>query len=171
MTTTSTPSTSLDPRDVSLDIGGMTCASCADRIEKRLNKLDGVTATVNYATEKAKVTVDRRHRHRPTSSPQVEAAGYTAAVRTDIATRSGIATATPASNPIDAHRCAHRLLIVDALLAVPVDAAGDDPGAAVRRLAVAVAHPRRTRSSSGAPGRSTGRRGRTCATAPPPWTR
>ncbi|WP_280791071.1 heavy metal-associated domain-containing protein [Blastococcus sp. CT_GayMR16] len=34
----------------------MTCASCANRVEKKLNKLDGVTATVNYATEKAKVS-------------------------------------------------------------------------------------------------------------------
>ena len=41
---------------VELEIGGMTCASCANRIERKLNKLDGVTATVNYATEKAKVT-------------------------------------------------------------------------------------------------------------------
>ena len=41
--------------DVELDIGGMTCASCAMRIEKKLNKLDGVTASVNYATEKARV--------------------------------------------------------------------------------------------------------------------
>ena len=40
---------------VELEIGGMTCASCAMRIEKKLNKLDGVVATVNYATEKAKV--------------------------------------------------------------------------------------------------------------------
>ena len=40
---------------VELVIGGMTCASCAARIEKKLNKIDGVTATVNYATEKAKV--------------------------------------------------------------------------------------------------------------------
>ena len=38
---------------VQLDITGMTCASCAARIEKRLNKLDGVQASVNYATEKA----------------------------------------------------------------------------------------------------------------------
>jgi Cu+-exporting ATPase len=44
------------PRDVELLIGGMTCASCANRVEKKLNKLDGVTATVNYATEKAKVS-------------------------------------------------------------------------------------------------------------------
>ena len=40
---------------VELAIGGMTCASCAARIERRLNKLDGVTAAVNYATEKAQV--------------------------------------------------------------------------------------------------------------------
>ena len=43
--------------DIELEIGGMTCASCANRIERKLNKLDGVAATVNYATEKAKVTV------------------------------------------------------------------------------------------------------------------
>lgn len=42
--------------DIELAIGGMTCASCAARIEKKLNKLDGVSATVNYATEKAKVS-------------------------------------------------------------------------------------------------------------------
>ena len=36
-----------------LPITGMTCASCATRIERKLNKLDGVTATVNYATETA----------------------------------------------------------------------------------------------------------------------
>ena len=39
-----------------LRIGGMTCASCAARVEKKLNRLDGVTATVNYATETARVT-------------------------------------------------------------------------------------------------------------------
>lgn len=42
--------------DVELLIGGMTCASCAARVEKKLNRLDGVTATVNFATEKAKVS-------------------------------------------------------------------------------------------------------------------
>ena len=42
---------------IELEIGGMTCASCANRVEKKLNKLDGVAATVNYATEKASVTV------------------------------------------------------------------------------------------------------------------
>ena len=43
-------------RSVELSITGMTCASCANRIERKLNKLDGVSATVNYATEKARVT-------------------------------------------------------------------------------------------------------------------
>ena len=52
MTSTDTAAT----HDVELAITGMTCASCANRIERKLNKLDGVTATVNYATEKAKVT-------------------------------------------------------------------------------------------------------------------
>ena len=41
-----------------LPITGMTCASCANRIERKLNKLDGVSATVNYATEKARGELD-----------------------------------------------------------------------------------------------------------------
>ena len=58
-TTTETPApipTAADASEVELLIGGMTCASCAARVEKKLNRMDGVTATVNYATEKAKVT-------------------------------------------------------------------------------------------------------------------
>ena len=55
-TESTTPPAPAGGGQVELAIGGMTCASCAMRIEKRLNKLDGVTATVNYATEKAKVT-------------------------------------------------------------------------------------------------------------------
>ena len=43
---------------VELPITGMTCASCANRIERKLNKLDGVSATVNYATERAAVEFD-----------------------------------------------------------------------------------------------------------------
>ncbi|QBX55481.1 copper-translocating P-type ATPase [Nocardioides seonyuensis] len=42
--------------DIELAISGMTCSSCANRIERKLNKLDGVTATVNYSTEKARVS-------------------------------------------------------------------------------------------------------------------
>ncbi|MFE9356916.1 heavy metal translocating P-type ATPase [Streptomyces olivaceoviridis] len=44
------------PSETELLIGGMTCASCAARVEKKLNRMDGVSATVNFATEKAKVT-------------------------------------------------------------------------------------------------------------------
>ncbi|MGW2992855.1 heavy metal translocating P-type ATPase, partial [Streptomyces sp. NPDC001193] len=50
------PIAAADAARVELTIGGMTCASCAARIEKKLNRMDGVTATVNYATEKARVS-------------------------------------------------------------------------------------------------------------------
>ncbi|MER6159189.1 heavy metal translocating P-type ATPase [Streptomyces sp. NPDC001868] len=57
MTSTTAVAPIGDPvHEVELTIGGMTCASCAARVEKKLNRLDGVTASVNYATEKAKVT-------------------------------------------------------------------------------------------------------------------
>ena len=49
---------STDSRQIDLTITGMTCASCAARVEKKLNRLDGVTATVNYATEKARIEFD-----------------------------------------------------------------------------------------------------------------
>jgi len=64
---------------IDLEIGGMTCASCAMRIEKKLNRLDRVSATVNYATEKAQVVVDG-----PVDTTaliaEVENAGYSAAL-------------------------------------------------------------------------------------------
>ena len=60
---------------IELEITGMTCASCAARIEKRLNRIEGVTASVNYATERAAVA------YPPEVSPTqliaaVEAVGY-----------------------------------------------------------------------------------------------
>ena len=64
-------------RTVELVIGGMTCASCAARIEKKLNKLEGVAATVNYATEKAKVTYAGSVSQRDLVAT-IEATGYTA---------------------------------------------------------------------------------------------
>ncbi|MER5990850.1 heavy metal translocating P-type ATPase [Streptomyces viridosporus] len=66
-----------DTAEVELAIGGMTCASCAARIEKKLNRMDGVTATVNYATEKAKVTFDADVTVDDLIAT-VEATGYTA---------------------------------------------------------------------------------------------
>ncbi|MEV8527543.1 heavy metal translocating P-type ATPase [Streptomyces sp. NPDC052000] len=71
--TTTTPGAA----DVELAIGGMTCASCAARIEKKLNRMDGVDATVNYATEKAKVTF-REDVSVADLIATVEATGYTA---------------------------------------------------------------------------------------------
>lgn len=62
---------------IELDIGGMTCASCANRVERKLNKLDGVTATVNYATEKARVTVPDGY-DPSLLVEEVEKAGYSA---------------------------------------------------------------------------------------------
>jgi len=75
-TSSTTPSTPSGAGQVELAIGGMTCASCAARVEKRLNKLDGVSATVNYATQKAKVVyADGVAREDLVSA--VERAGYT----------------------------------------------------------------------------------------------
>ncbi len=69
MTTTQAP--------VVLELGGMTCASCAMRVEKKLNKLPGVTATVNYATEKATINLPTDI-HVSDAITAVESAGYTA---------------------------------------------------------------------------------------------
>ena len=65
---------------VDLPITGMTCASCATRIERRLNRLDGVTATVNYATERASVDFDPEAVAPEQLVEAVEAAGYEAAL-------------------------------------------------------------------------------------------
>ncbi|MFC8224475.1 heavy metal translocating P-type ATPase [Streptomyces sp. NPDC057287] len=54
--TTASEAPAPEASDAELTIGGMTCASCAARVEKKLNRMDGVTATVNYATEKARVS-------------------------------------------------------------------------------------------------------------------
>lgn len=75
---------------VQLQIAGMTCASCAARIEKKLNKLDGVTATVNFATEQASVDF-------PSDSSvdaltdAVAAAGYAASPVTAAAAEAALA--------------------------------------------------------------------------------
>ncbi len=66
---------------VVLDVGGMTCASCAARVEKKLNKIDGVSASVNYATEQATVTYPDTVRPEDLVAA-VEATGYTAALPT-----------------------------------------------------------------------------------------
>ncbi|APH43742.1 copper-translocating P-type ATPase [Microbacterium sp. 1.5R] len=74
---TSAPSTT--GTGLELEIGGMTCASCAMRIEKKLNRLEGVVATVNYATEKAKVTVPEGYDPAALIA-EVEKTGYSASL-------------------------------------------------------------------------------------------
>ncbi len=66
MTATDTTAADTPATHIELAVTGMTCAACAMRIEKKLNRLDGVSATVNYATEKATVAVtDSMSRGRP----------------------------------------------------------------------------------------------------------
>ncbi|NKQ27063.1 heavy metal translocating P-type ATPase [Streptomyces galbus] len=108
MTTTAPGGTAVE-----LAIGGMTCASCAARVEKRLNRLDGVTATVNYATEKAKVTYAGEVSVADLIAA-VEATGYTA--------REPVAEApdAPGAEPVDALRPLRERLVTAVVLAVPV---------------------------------------------------
>jgi Cu+-exporting ATPase len=68
---------------VELPITGMTCASCANRIERRLNKLDGVAATVNYATETATVEYDANSVAADQLVDAVAAAGYQTTLPSD----------------------------------------------------------------------------------------
>jgi Cu+-exporting ATPase len=96
-----------DTSVVELVIGGMTCASCANRVEKRLNRLDGVTATVNYATEKASVRFGDDVTHDDLIA-QVEKAGYTAAVPDS------------EESAADEVRPLRDRLVVSTLLAIPV---------------------------------------------------
>jgi Cu+-exporting ATPase len=109
-----TTDTEVPTRTLELSIGGMTCASCAARVEKKLNKLDGVMATVNYATERAKVTYSEA------VSPEtlvqtVEATGYTATVPASTASLSvpGFETIDPGDK--ETANLRQRLLICIAL--------------------------------------------------------
>jgi Cu+-exporting ATPase len=69
-----------EPTRLELPIEGMTCASCASRIEKKLNRLDGVEASVNFATEKATVRFDPSLVTADALVASVEAAGYHASL-------------------------------------------------------------------------------------------
>ncbi|GAA1800631.1 heavy metal translocating P-type ATPase [Agromyces neolithicus] len=104
---------------VELEIGGMTCASCAMRIEKKLNKLDGVTATVNYATEKAKVTVPDGYD--PTLLiAEVEKTGYTAAVPAPVDGKKAGAATGDADDADPELTSLRQRLIGSIVLTVPV---------------------------------------------------
>ena len=97
-----------DTETLRLDVEGMTCASCAARIERKLNKLDGVEATVNYATEAASVSFDPTSVSVDDLIATVEATGYHAALPRDV-----VETPDPA-------RAVRTRLVVAALLTAPL---------------------------------------------------
>jgi P-type Cu+ transporter len=109
------PAAAARARSVELAIGGMTCASCAARIEKKLNKLDGVTAIVNIATDTAAVT------YPPAVSTDdlisvVEKTGYTARLA---APRQAEGPEAAQAGQHEADSVRNRLL-VSLVLAIPV---------------------------------------------------
>jgi len=104
--------------EVELTIGGMTCASCAARVEKKLNRMDGVTATVNFATEKAKVSYPEGVQVADLIATVVKT-GYTAEEPPQPALpEEPDAAAAPAEDPELVSLRAR--LLVSALLALPV---------------------------------------------------
>ncbi len=92
-----------------LPITGMTCAACANRVEKKLNKLDGVTASVNYATEKAAVTYEGEVTQDDLLGA-VRAAGYDAALPAE----------EPTAEERDPTRALRDRLVLSAVLSLPV---------------------------------------------------
>ncbi|MFJ9906157.1 heavy metal translocating P-type ATPase [Streptomyces sp. NPDC101152] len=106
--------------DVELSIGGMTCASCAARIEKKLNRMDGVTATVNFATEKAKVAYPAGIEVADLIAT-VEKTGYTAAEPPPPAHPAGDDAEVEAAPAPDGELLSLRgRLLVSVVLSVPV---------------------------------------------------
>jgi Cu+-exporting ATPase len=112
---TGSPGLPTSANQVELEISGMTCASCANRIERKLNKMDGVVATVNYATEKARVAfpdgLDPAELVRT-----VEQAGYGAALPHP----EKAETETGEEAGDDPTRSLRQRLIVSAVLTAPV---------------------------------------------------
>ncbi|MFJ4104249.1 heavy metal translocating P-type ATPase [Amycolatopsis japonica] len=96
-------------RTVELTVSGMTCAACSARVERTLNKLDGVRASVNYATERATVQVPETLADEVLIE-RVRKSGYTAEIRGDEDPDIGFARV----------RDLRRRLVVAALLAIPL---------------------------------------------------
>ena len=140
-----------------LAIGGMTCASCAARIERKLNGLDGVSAAVNFATETARVTFPATVTAEDLVSA-VEQAGYTA-----------VLSGERRDEPDEMARMPWRLL-VSLTLSVPVVLLGMVPAWHFPGWAWVTWRWRRP-SRYGGRGRSTGPRWPGSGTARPPWTR
>lgn len=100
---------------ITLQIGGMTCASCANRIERKLNKIEGVTVAVNYATEKAAVTVPDGY-DPALLIAEVEETGYTAS----LAKNGGPGVKTAGVDEDREMVSLRRRLVVSVVLGLPV---------------------------------------------------
>jgi Cu+-exporting ATPase len=107
--------TSAATERVELPISGMTCASCANRIERKLNKLEGVSASVNYATAKARVEFDPGAVAPEDLVEAVAAVGY----RASLPAEEGAAATEDRAAEDDETAPLRRRLIVAALLSVP----------------------------------------------------
>ncbi|MFB7913517.1 heavy metal translocating P-type ATPase, partial [Streptomyces sp. NPDC056061] len=139
--TTETGAPAAEDSRAELTIGGMTCASCAARVEKKLNRMDGVTATVNYATEKARVSfgpgaelsdliatvVRAGYTAQPAPSAEPPTPPPPASAAASTIPSAGTAPATPSADADAAERGAadalaslRQRLIVSAVLAAPV---------------------------------------------------
>lgn len=106
--------------EVELAIGGMTCASCAARVEKKLNRMDGVEATVNYATEKARISYRDDEVSVRDLIATVEATGYTATEPPPPRTRPGDGDGDGGTGPEDELRPLRQRLVTAVVLSVPV---------------------------------------------------
>ena len=102
------PQATSDEERVRLALGGMTCASCAARIERKLNRLDGVEAAVNFATDEAAINFDPARVSVGDLIAAVEATGYTAALPED------------AVDDDDPTRALKRRLVVATALSAPL---------------------------------------------------
>lgn len=129
-----------DTREIDLTITGMTCASCATRVEKKLNRLDGVTATVNYATEQARVTVAGDDVSHDDLVATVEATGYGVVPPAPLVELGGEGDAHASHSPPSSQGAHDHMshdvapvavlrqrLLVSAALAIPVIAMGMVP--------------------------------------------
>jgi Cu+-exporting ATPase len=114
-------SSDVTPERLELPVEGMTCSSCANRIERKLNKLDSVNASVNYATEKAAVEFDPGRVSTEDLLGAVEAAGYKAKLPAARGAASSEGEAGAGESGEDAHlRSLRQRLIGSGVLSVPV---------------------------------------------------
>ena len=137
------PTPTVRQDSVDLAITGMTCASCAMRIEKKLNKLEGVTATVNYSTEKARVSYPAGMATAELLAA-VDKAGYSA--RLPEPDRPAASEGAPGEGLVEADRldALKQRLVIVTLLTVPVIAMSMVPALQFRAwqwLAFAMAAP------------------------------